>query len=185
MKVSIFFVVLLILMSYNLFSEENNEKSLYQIYAGIGAGFSNFGVSGSLLLKYNYNSLSFGLRNIKSLEIHLFGKKPNESFSEYSFVVGYKKEYENFSIIYSSGVGLYYYLQRGEIIKGSEVGIPFFILYRKYESEFKSGYCIPFEIQLLPKKKSFSKFGISLFGNLNKDRISYGALLTYNLGKFG
>lgn len=184
MKVSIFFVFLLILMSNNLISSEDSDKNIHQIYAGIGAGFSNFGVSGSLLLKYNYNSLSFGFRNIKSQEINIFGKKTNEIFSEYSFLVGYKKEYENFSIIYSCGVGLYYYLQRGEIIKGSEVGIPFFILYRKYESEFKNGYCIPLEIQLLPNKNSFSKFGISLFANLNKEKSNNRAMLTFNLGKY-
>jgi hypothetical protein len=180
----ILIVFCIIILNFKLYSEEIKNKSNYEIYAGVGAGFSNFGVSGSLILYYSIKDISIGIRNIKSQEIHILGKKPNESISEYLLLLGYKTRYKEISITFSSGIGVYYYLERGEIIKGSEVRIPFFLLYSKYESEFKNGYCIPLEIQLLPTNASYSKFGISLFANFNKDRNSYGTLLTFNLGKF-
>jgi len=187
LKLKLFFLSMFILFAMfncELKAEDKIEKSSYQIFIGYGLGISEMGVTGSLFLKYNYNSLSLGLRNIKNQELVFFGNFPEESLAEYSFLVGIKQEFKNLAIIYSSGIGYSYYLRNKGDIKGSDFSTPYFIISKKYEDEFKSSISVPLEIHFMPNTDLFSASSFTIFATLSPIRSTYGIMLTLSFGKF-
>ena len=148
----------------------------------------NLGISGTGTETNNWNSglySSLGL-NLSSpnnnIKLKYTNNMPGGLFSEFSqrvydfgILYGFKPDFEYGNVILSGGISIvsgYYYKSKYEDSTG-------------YTYDRESIYSVGFPFELQFDWNTFKYFGVGLsaFGNINFERIFYGAGLSVNIGK--
>lgn len=180
-KCSIIFILFIFLLDINqTFAVEKDIQVSLNLGAGLGSNHrmeSSYSLLGIANANVSINELLLSIRNVKFVEIVLFGSNPKEYARDIAIMGGYRNRLENRIIDLSAGIAYISGLQRGDFKQESLT----FLGGNTYESIFYNTIGIAVEFSMLYYFKGIfiNGFrGFTIFANVNSQSPFIGITFT-------